>query len=64
MKNVHKDYEMLNNELQFSLRQVESGQAALKNEQLDEKVRTRVTAAVKYWESRCNILEKELEQDV
>lgn len=64
MKNVHKDYEMLNNELQFSLRQVESGQAALKNEQLDEKVRTRVAAAVKYWESRCNTLEKELEHDV
>ena len=64
MKNVHKDYEMLNDELQFSLRQVEAGRSALKDDQIDDKVRARVTAAVKYWEQRCNTLEQEIEGGV
>jgi hypothetical protein len=60
MKKLTKDQHMLTDELVFAQRQVEAGQTALLNDNIDTKVAARVVSAVKYWETRCATIQQEL----
>jgi len=59
---ISKDHDMLIGELAFAQRQVDAGQTALQDENIDPKVLTRVAAAVKYWGTRCTTIQQEIDQ--
>lgn len=60
MKKPNPEIEQAEHELQFAKEQVESGQRALNNPDIDPKVAFRVRDAVKHWEIQQQIAQVKL----
>lgn len=60
MRKPNPEIEQAEHELQFAQQQVESGQRALNNPDIDPKVAQRVSDAVKHWENQQQIAQVKL----